>query len=57
MTKMASNVDLIHAVEEIMRNIQDEVDTWLMDNGLTLEFDTLSLEVSVEETLNELMEK
>ena len=51
------SLDIIHAVEDIMGHVQDEIDSWLADNDLTLEFDTSSLEASVEETLIGLVEK
>ncbi len=50
------SLDIIHATDEIMAYVRDEVDNWLASNDLTLEFDTGSLEALVEETLIGLME-
>ena len=50
------SLDLIHAVDEIMSHVRDEVDSWLVSNDLTLEFDTSSLEALEEETLIGLLE-
>ena len=44
-------------VEEIMVHIQEEIDTWLIDNNLTLEFDTIYLEGLIEEVLEKALKE
>ncbi|KKN26959.1 hypothetical protein LCGC14_0869550 [marine sediment metagenome] len=51
------SLDILHATEEIMAHVQDEIDNWLASNDLTLEFDTSHLEALVEEALVGLLEK
>ncbi len=51
------SLDIIHVTDEIMSHVRDEIDSWLADNDLTLEFDTSSLEALVEETLIGSVEK
>ncbi|MHA2274241.1 MAG: hypothetical protein ACXAC2_00640 [Candidatus Kariarchaeaceae archaeon] len=44
-------------VGEIMVHIQEEIDTWLVDNNLMLEFDTIYLEGLIEEVLEKALKE